>query len=57
VTAEALARTPYDFDLLALALNEALRSGDRDRARDAASKLSRLRPDDAEIARLSARLR
>lgn len=57
VTAAALARRPYDLDLLALALNEALRSGDRDRARDAASTLSRLRPDDAEIARLSARLR
>ncbi|MFG1204224.1 tetratricopeptide repeat protein [Xanthobacter aminoxidans] len=57
VSVEALARTPYDFDLLALVLNEALRSGDVDRAREAASKLSLLRPDDAEIARLSARLR
>lgn len=57
VTRDALARTPYDVDLLALALNEALRSGDVERARDVVSRLALLRPDDAEIARLNARLR
>lgn len=57
VTREALARNPNDADLLALALNEALRSGDIAGARDAVSKLALLRPDDAEIARLHARLR
>lgn len=55
VSAEALARAAYDFDLLVL--NEALLSGDVDRVGDAASKLPLQRPDDAEIARLNARLR
>ncbi|MFG1270094.1 tetratricopeptide repeat protein [Xanthobacter versatilis] len=57
VTRDALARVPNDVDLLSLQLNEALRAGDVDRAREAVSKLTLLRPDDTEIARLNARLR
>ncbi|MBN8914220.1 MAG: tetratricopeptide repeat protein [Rhizobiales bacterium] len=57
VIREALSRTPNDADLLALALNEAMRSGDVERARGVVSRLALLRPDDAEIVRLQMRLR
>lgn len=57
VIAHALGRTPNDADLVGFALNGALRSGDIDRARLLASKLTLLRPDDADIARLNAQLR
>ncbi len=57
VVASALQRNPDDADLLTLALNEALRSGDIRRARALVARLMLLRPDDADLARLDARLR
>ena len=57
VVSDALRHTPNDAPLLTLALNEALQSGDIDRARTLIPRLLRLRPDDAELARLAERLR
>ncbi|WP_454683332.1 tetratricopeptide repeat protein [Ancylobacter moscoviensis] len=57
VVSDALRRTPNDAPLLTLALNEALQSGDIDRARTLIPRLVSLRPDDAELARLAERLR
>lgn len=53
----ALARHPNDVELLGLALDDALAARDLAGARSAAGRLSRLRPDDAGIARLNERLR
>ncbi len=50
--AAALARHPNNVDLLGLALNDALAARDLAQARDAAGRLSRMRPDDENLARL-----
>lgn len=55
--ADALARQPYDVDLLTFALQAALRARDVDRAGPLAQRLSDMVPDDPEIARLAARLK
>jgi predicted CXXCH cytochrome family protein len=52
----ALARHPYDIDLLVAALQSELRAGDRARARDTADRLLALRPDDAELKNLREQL-
>ena len=57
VVSDALRRTANDAPLLTLALNEALQSGDIERARTLIPRLLRLRPDDAELVRLAERLR
>ncbi|MFO1149426.1 MAG: tetratricopeptide repeat protein [Alsobacter sp.] len=57
VAAEALARHPNDPDLLGLMLQRALQSGDVAAAAPLAQRLSALRPDDAQLARLAAQLR
>ncbi|MCG5238011.1 tetratricopeptide repeat protein [Xanthobacter oligotrophicus] len=57
VVAEALARHPYDPQLLSLALQDAMQARDAARAAPLAQKLSDMRPDDPEIARLAARLK
>lgn len=54
---EALDRNPNDADLLALALDAALQSGDIASARRHVAKLVLLRPDDPEFARLNGMLR
>ncbi|MBB3772713.1 putative CXXCH cytochrome family protein [Angulomicrobium tetraedrale] len=56
IIADALARNPYDAGLVTLALQEALRAGDKARAAPLARRLSDLQPDNADIARLAARL-
>ncbi|MEP9350106.1 cytochrome c3 family protein [Xanthobacter sp. KR7-225] len=57
VRSAALARAPYDGNLLALALNDALATGDVAAARPLAGRLARLHPDDPRFADLLARLR
>ncbi len=54
---DALTRNPSDVDILSALLQQALRSGDNRAAAGLARQLSQLRPDDAELARLAARLR
>ncbi len=54
---EALARHPADADIVAFLLQQALQAGDVKAAAPLAERLSRLRPDDANVARLAARLR
>ncbi|MFG1296639.1 tetratricopeptide repeat protein [Xanthobacter variabilis] len=56
VAREALERTPFDADLLALALQDALRARDVARAAPLAERLSQMRPDDMELARMVQRL-
>jgi Flp pilus assembly protein TadD len=57
VLSEAFARHPNDPDIVGALLQQALRTGDVTAARPLAETLTRLRPDDPEIARLAARLR
>ena len=57
VLREALARHPADADIVAFLLQQALQAGDVKAAAPLAERLSRLRPDDANVARLAARLR
>lgn len=56
VVRAALDRRPNDPRLLGLALNAALRAQDVPRARALAERLSALQPDNADLARLKARL-
>ncbi len=56
VAADALARNPNDPDLLGMQLQRALQSGNADAAAPLADRLSKLRPDDAQLARLAAKL-
>lgn len=53
---DALARSPYDVDLLTGKLQGLLRDGDVHAARQIVGRLSALRPDDAELQRLKAQL-
>lgn len=55
--ADALRRHPYDVSLLGLALDDALSRRDLSEARAHAEGLSRMRPDDADMARLVDQLR
>ncbi|WP_378758979.1 tetratricopeptide repeat protein [Microbaculum marinum] len=57
VRADALARNPYDVDLLTATLHQSLLDDDIHAARQLADRLSALRPDDAELQRLRERLR
>ncbi len=54
---EALARHPSDAGLLSALLQQALQAGDARAAAPLADRLSQLRPDDPDLARLAARLR
>jgi Flp pilus assembly protein TadD len=56
VLRQALQRNPFDTALLGALLNDAQARRDLAGAADLAGRLSRLRPDDAELARLAARL-
>ncbi|MFG1465345.1 cytochrome c3 family protein [Xanthobacter sp. DSM 24535] len=56
VIADALAHNPYDAGLVTLALQNALRTGDKAAAAPLARRLSDLQPDNADIARLAAQL-
>lgn len=55
--ADALARSPYDTNLLSFALQDALRARDLARAAPLAQRLADMVPDNAEIARLAAQLK
>jgi Flp pilus assembly protein TadD len=52
----ALARHPFDPDLVTLALQDALKSADVSRAAPLAERLAALNPDNPEIARLAGKL-
>jgi len=51
-----LQKNPFDAAILAALLADAQARRDTAGAADLAARLSRLRPDDAELARLAARL-
>lgn len=54
---EAFARHPADADIVAMLLQQTMQAGDAKAAAPLAERLAKLRPDDAAIARLAARLR